>query len=255
MAKDNDEFVRKSSSSSSSSSSSDSDKDNKKAHKSDAEEPSEEDVAAFDRVFAQFDPNNTGVVSMRDFLAFIDELDALRPRTAKPLLTDVQREQSVAFTSTEGGTVEMTRDQLFEFIKEMIGNKIIIASPKKKAHPRMDEVTPTKSEVARKGLLPGLSARSQVRQPHRKRRGDLEKIADGTTNLIANDESFSAVSPFSSSPNNRFLWHHRCLLVFLLSTWEEETSPLLSLLPPQCHIHVVQLHLPQQRTRATGAVQ
>jgi len=197
MAKDNDEFIHKASSSSSSSSSSSpsshADKHDKKEHKSDPEEPSEEDVAAFDRVFAQFDPNNTGVVSMRDFLAIIDELDALRPRSAKPLLTDMQREQSLAFTSSEGGTAEMTRGQLFEFIKEMTGNKIIIASPKKKAQPRKEEVSPTKSEVARKGLLPGISARSQVRPPHRKRRGDLEKMADGTTNLIADDENFSAV--------------------------------------------------------------
>jgi hypothetical protein len=197
MAKDNDEFIRKASSSSSSSSSSSpsshADKHDKKEHKSDPEEPSEEDVAAFDRVFAQFDPNNTGVVSMRDFLAIIDELDALRPRSAKPLLTDMQRVQSLDFTSSEGGTAEMTRGQLFEFIKEMTGNKIIIASPKKKAQPRKEEVSPTKSEVARKGLLPGISARSQVRPPHRKRRGDLEKMADGTTNLIADDENFSAV--------------------------------------------------------------
>jgi hypothetical protein len=198
MAKDNDDFVRKSTSSatssSSSSSSSDSDKDPKMDPKKDTEDPSEEDVAAFDRIFAQFDPNKTGVVSMRDFLAIIDELDALRPRSAKPLLTDMQRDQSLAFSSSEGGTAEMTRDQLFELIKGMTGNQIIIASPKKKAQPRTEEVSPTKSEAARKGLLPGISARSQVRPPHRKRRGDLEKLADGTTKLIADDENFSAVS-------------------------------------------------------------
>src|SRR5579859_2316454 len=238
MAKDNDDFVRKTASSSSSSSSissSESDKDDKKNRKDnqmdpkkDTEDPSEEDVAAFDRVFAQFDPNSTGVVSMRDFLAIIDELDALRPRHAKPLLTDMQREQSLAFTSSEGGTAEMTRDQLFEFIKEMTGNKIIIASPKKKAQPRKEEVSPTKSEVARKGLLPGISARSQVRPPHRKRRGDLEKMADGTTKLIADDENFSAVSPINFIADNRFLSHLRCLLLaFLPSTWAEGTSQLL----------------------------
>lgn len=168
----------------------------------DADEPREEDVAAFDRVFAQFDPNNLGVVSMRDFLAIIDELDSLRPKSAKPLLTEVQREQSLAFTSAEGGTAEMTRNQLFEFIKEMTGNKIIVASPKKKKdveRPKEVERTPTKSEVARSRLmLPGSSAKSQVRGPQRRRRGDLEKMAENTTNLINPDESFSKVSLHSS---------------------------------------------------------
>jgi hypothetical protein len=184
MAKDNDAFVHSASLQSlPSPTASDNEVD-----------PSEEDVAAFDRVFAQFDPNSLGVVSMRDFLAIIDELDALRPRNAKPLLTEVQREQSLAFSSSEGGTAEMTRDQLFEFIKEMTGNKIIVASPKKKSVAREEVVSPTKSEVARRGvLLPGISARSQVRAPHRKRRGDMERMADETTNLIAEDESFSAV--------------------------------------------------------------
>jgi hypothetical protein len=185
MAKDNDAFLRSVSSHSLPSPASDPE---------DPDSPSEEDVAAFDRVFAQFDPNGVGVVSMRDFLSIIDELDALRPKSAKPLLSEMQREQSLAFTSSEGGTAEMTRDQLFEFIKEMTGNKIIIASPKKKIVVRKEEPSPTKSEVARKGMLPGISARSQVRPPHRKRRGDLEKMADGTTNLItAEDENFSAV--------------------------------------------------------------
>lgn len=186
MAKDNDAYVRSVSSTTSSSSST-----------SDPDDPSEEDVAAFDRVFAQFDPNGLGVVSMRDFLAIIDELDALRPSSAKPLLSEMQREQSQAFTSSEGGTAEMTRDQLFQFIKDMTGNKIIIASPKKKAVARKEEPSPTKSEVSRVGrLLPGISARSQVRPPHRKRRGDLEKMADGTTNVIAEHEDFSAVFSF-----------------------------------------------------------
>jgi hypothetical protein len=188
MAKDNDAYVRSVSSHSLPS-----------PHVSDNEdpdEPSEEDVAAFDRVFAQFDPNGLGVVSMRDFLAIIDELDALRPRSAKPLLTEMQREQSQAFTSAEGGTAEMTRNQLFEFIKEMTGNKIIIASPKKKNVPRKEEASPTKIEAPRRGLLPGISARSQVRPPYRKRRGDLEKIADGTTNVVAENEDFSAVPLF-----------------------------------------------------------
>src|SRR5271167_518324 len=147
MAKDNDAYVRTVSSSSHSLPSSTSDSD----------DPSEEDVAAFDRVFAQFDPNGLGVVSMRDFLAIIDELDALRPSSAKPLLSEMQREQSQAFTSSEGGTAEMTRDQLFQFIKDMTGNKIIIASPKKKAVARKEEPSPTKSEVSRVGrLLPGI---------------------------------------------------------------------------------------------------
>lgn len=194
MAKDNDAYVRAVSSSSHSISTS----------TSDADDPSEEDVAAFDRVFAQFDPNGLGVVSMRDFLSIIDELDALRPKNAKPLLSEMQREQSQAFTSSEGGTAEMTRDQLFEFIKEMTGNKIIIASPKKKIVPRKEEPSPTKSDVSKRGgMLPGISAKSQVRQPHRKRRGDFEKMADGTTNVIAEHEDFSAVFPSSS-----------CLLTF-----------------------------------------
>jgi hypothetical protein len=193
MAKDNDAFIRSTSFSHSLPSPEPDDN-----HEPGDTTPSEEDVAAFDRVFAQFDPNNTGVVSMRDFLAIIDELDALRPRSAKPLLSEVQREQSQAFTSSEGGTAEMTRDQLFEFIKEMTGSQIIIASPKKKSGERSivrkDEESPTKSEVGRRGLLPGISARGQVRPPHRRRRGDMEKLAeDGTTNLIADDENFSAV--------------------------------------------------------------
>jgi len=201
MAKDNDAFVRSVSSSTESVSPPASDIE-------DPDSPSEEDVAAFDRVFTQFDPNGIGVVSMRDFLAIIDELDALRPRSAKPLLTEMQREQSQAFTSSEGGTAEMTRDQLFEFIKEMTGNKIIIASPKKKKSkipvPKKEQVSPTKSEAGRKPqLLPGISARSQARQPHRKiRRGDLEKMAEQetTTNILAeHDENFSAVCIFLSS--------------------------------------------------------
>lgn len=193
MAKDNDAFIHSTSFSHSLPSPEPDDN-----HDQGDTTPSEEDVAAFDRVFAQFDPNNTGVVSMRDFLAIIDELDALRPRSAKPLLSEVQREQSQAFTSSEGGTAEMTRDQLFEFIKEMTGSQIIIASPKKRSGERStvrkDEESPTKSEVGRRGLLPGISARGQVRPPHRRRRGDMEKLAeDGTTNLIADDENFSAV--------------------------------------------------------------
>src|SRR5947207_4285812 len=211
MAKDNDAYVRAVSSSSHSLSSATS--------TSDADDPSEEDVAAFDGVFAQFDPNNLGVVSMRDFLAIIDELDALRPKSAKPLLTELQREQSLAFTSAEGGTAEMTRDQLFEFIKEMTGNKIIIASPKKKVIPRKEEPSPTKSDVSKRGaMLPGISARSQVRPPHRKRRGDLEKMADGTTNVIAQHEDFSAV--FTSSNSlliGRFLLYLNFLKVCLHS--------------------------------------
>jgi hypothetical protein len=178
--------------------------------------PSEEDVAAFDRVFAQFDPNNLGVVSMRDFLSIIDELDALRPKSAKPLLTDLQRGQSLEFTSTEGGTAEMTRDQLFQFIKEMTGNQIIIESPKKRPVERKETESPTKSEVERRGkapaavghtrtMLPGISAKSQVRAPYRKRRGDLEKEADETANLVALDESFSAVVPDETRTNSRFL--------------------------------------------------
>ena len=197
MAKDNDAYVRTVSSSSHHLSTSST---------SDADDPSEEDVAAFDRVFAQFDPNGLGVVSMRDFLSIIDELDALRPKSAKPLLSEVQREQSQAFTSSEGGTAEMTRDQLFEFIKEMTGNKIIIASPKKKVVPRKEEPSPTKSDVSKRGgMLPGISAKSQVRPPHRKRRGDLEKMADGTTNVIAEHEDFSAVFPSSRLLTSRFL--------------------------------------------------
>jgi hypothetical protein len=192
MAKDNDAFVRSTSFSHSLPT------PEPDAHETGDTTPSEEDVAAFDRVFAQFDPNNTGVVSMRDFLSIIDELDALRPQSAKPLLSEVQREQSQAFTSSEGGTAEMTRDQLFEFIKEMTGNQIIIASPKKKSGERStvrtEEESPTKSDVGKRGLLPGISARGQVRPPHRRRRGDMEKMADdGTTNLIAEDENFSAV--------------------------------------------------------------
>jgi hypothetical protein len=186
MAKDNDELVM-SITASSLPSPSPSDTSER------PESPSEEDVAAFDRVFAQFDPNSLGVVSMRDFLAIIDELDALRPKTAKPLLSDVQREQSQAFTSSEGGTAEMTRDQLFQFIKEMTGNKIIVASPKKKTQPRKESASPTKSEGQRSRMLPGVSARSQVRPPARKRRADIEKEVEGTTRLVADDENFSAV--------------------------------------------------------------
>ena len=213
MAKDNDAYVRAVSSSSHS----------LPSLTSDSEDPSEEDVAAFDRVFAQFDPNGLGVVSMRDFLSIIDELDALRPKSAKPLLSEVQREQSQAFTSSEGGTAEMTRDQLFEFIKEMTGNKIIIASPKKKVVPRKEEPSPTKSDVSKRGgMLPGISARSQVRAPHRKRRGDLEKMADGTTNVIAEHEDFSAV--FTSSSlllTSRFLLYRNFLQVCRHSTYRD----------------------------------
>jgi len=203
MAKDNDAFVRSVSSQSL-----------PPPHNSDGDEPSdpsEEDVAAFDRVFAQFDPNGLGVVSMRDFLAIIDELDALRPKSAKPLLSEVQREQSQAFTSGEGGTAEMTRDQLFEFIKEMTGNKIIIASPKKKVVSRNETASPTKSDVSsasstsRRGMLPGRGARSQVRGPIRIRRGDLEKLAEGTATVPVDDESFSAVKFLFDEVDLRFL--------------------------------------------------
>jgi len=99
----------------------------------------------------------------------------------------------------------MTRDQLFQFIKEMTGNKIIIASPKKKTKPATKEgqrkevipaASPTRSsEGQRNKMLPGISAKSQVRPPPRKRRGDIEKEVDGTTKLIADDENFSAVPP------------------------------------------------------------
>src|SRR5271155_4608025 len=224
MAKDNDAYVRSVSSSSvKASPSSASNSDNEE----DSESPREEDVAAFDRVFAQFDPNNLGVVSMRDFLSIIDELDHLRPRSAKPLLTEVQREQSQAFSSSEGGTAEMTRNQLFEFIKEMTGNKIIIASPKKKIVPRKEQASPTKSDVSRgKGsMLPGISARSQVRPQHKKRRGDLEKMADGTTNIIAEHEDFSAVRvPTITQFDIRFLFSLIFLRDYHLLTLQEGIS-------------------------------
>jgi hypothetical protein len=186
MAKDNDALVRSVSSQSHPSQLSDPD---------DPESPSEEDVTAFDRVFAQFDPNGTGVVSMRDFLSIIDELDAIRPNSAKSLLSEGQREQSLAFTSSEGGTTEMTRDQLFEFIKELTGYKVIIASPKKKIVERKEQVSPTKTtgQGRKAGLLPGITARSQVRAPYRRRRGDLEKMADDTANIIHESEDLSAV--------------------------------------------------------------
>lgn len=229
MAKDNDAYIRTVSSTSLASPP----PSTSTPTSSEPDDPSEEDVAAFDRVFAQFDPNGLGVVSMRDFLSIIDELDALRPNSAQPLLSEMQREQSLAFTSSEGGTAEMTRDQLFEFIKEMTGNKIIIESPKKKdkkvaAVSRKEEASPTKSDVSRNGggrMLPGISARSQVRQPHRKRRGDLEKMADGTTNVIAEHEDFSAVYPFSGDYKltNRFLLSHIFQLVYHLSIYHDET--------------------------------
>jgi hypothetical protein len=65
----------------------------------------------------------------------------------------VQRKQRQAFTSSEGGTTEMTQDQLFEFIMEMTQNKIIIASPKKKVVPRKEESSPTKSDVSKIGAM------------------------------------------------------------------------------------------------------
>jgi len=234
MAKDNDAYVRSVSSSAiKASPSSASNSDNE-----DPDSPREEDVAAFDRVFAQFDPNNLGVVSMRDFLSIIDELDQLRPRSAKPLLTEVQREQSQAFSSSEGGTAEMTRNQLFEFIKEMTGNKIIIASPKKKIVPRKEQASPTKSDVSRgKGsMLPGISARSQVRPQHKKRRGDLEKMADGTTNIIAEHEDFSAVRvPTITQFDIRFLFSLIFLRDYHLLTLQEGISLYLESQPQhQC---------------------
>jgi len=249
MAKDNDAYVRSMSSSSvKASPSSASNSDNEE----DAESPSrEEDVAAFDRVFAQFDPNNLGVVSMRDFLSIIDELDHLRPRSSKPLLTEVQREQSQAFSSSEGGTAEMTRSQLFEFIKEMTGNKIIIASPKKKSVPRKEQASPTKSDVSRgKGsMLPGISARSQVRPQHKKRRGDLEKMADGTTNVIAEHEEFSAVRISSDFKCDiRFLFNLIFLKDYHPSTLQD--GMLLSLESPPQHQCPFPDGLPLQQTNS-----
>jgi len=253
MARDNDELVHSISSSSlPSPQPSESAEDR-------PDSPSEEDVAAFDRVFAQFDPNNLGVVSMRDFLAIIDELDALRPKSAKPLLTEVQREQSLAFTSSEGGTAEMTRDQLFQFIKEMTGNKIIVASPKKKIiTKREDAPSPTKSEVQRRGLLPGISAKSQVRAPHNKRRGDLERMADGTTNIIAEDnENFSAV--FNSFHAHglivRSLLHLIFHKKFLHLISRGETRLRQSSHPLRCHSLEDNLRQPEKHMKDTDPVQ
>lgn len=169
------------------------------------EEPSEEDVAAFDRVFAQFDPNGTGKVLMKDFLSIIDELDELRPRNAEPLLSERQREQADDFSSSEEGVTEMTRDQLFHFIKQLTGNKIIIESPKKRPVPRKEPpASPTRSDASSRTSasrkLTGISAKSQIRPPQLKRRTDLEKMVDGTTNVIAEHEDFSAVMlPFDRS--------------------------------------------------------
>ena len=99
----------------------------------------------------------------------------------------------------------MTRDQLFQFIKEMTGNKVIVASPKKKQPPthqqRKEVPSPTRSEASRGKMLPGISARSQVRPPLRKRRGDMEKEVEGTTRLIADDENFSAVCTICERAN------------------------------------------------------
>jgi hypothetical protein len=191
MARDNDAYVRSISSSSIAAPPSD-------AGAAAEDEPSEEDVAAFDRVFAQFDPNGTGKILMKDFLSIIDELDALRPHNAPPLLSESQREKSDEFLSSEKGVTEMTRNALFDFIKDLTGNKIIIASPKKKSVPRMEPpLSPTKSDASsRSGAsrkLTGISARSQIRPPQLKRRTDLEKMVDDTTNVIAEHEDFSAV--------------------------------------------------------------
>jgi hypothetical protein len=221
MAKDNDELVHSLSSHS-------------QSHVSEAEDtesPSEEDVAAFDRVFAQFDPNGVGVVSLRDFLSIIDELDALRPSSAKPLLTNDQREQSFAFSSTEGGTTEMTRDQLFDFIKELTGNKIIIESPKKKNVERKDHISPTKTtgQGRKGGLLPGVTARSQIRGPYRRRRGDLEKMADETANIIQESEDMSAVLFFLFMVNHRYLFY-RSSAVFQHLIFQDAIRRVLSLL-------------------------
>jgi hypothetical protein len=191
MARDNDAYVRSVSSSVASPPPSD-------AGAAAEDEPSEEDVAAFDRVFAQFDPNGTGKILMKDFLSIIDELDALRLHNAPPLLSESQREQSDEFLSSEKGVTEMTRNALFDFIKDLTGNKIIIASPKKKSVPRTERpASPAKSDVSsRSGAsrkLTGIGARSQIRPPQLKRRTDLEKMVDGTTNVIAEHEDFFAV--------------------------------------------------------------
>ena len=194
MARDNDAYVRSVSNASDVAAPAPSD-----ALARAEDEPSEEDVAAFDRVFAQFDPNGTGKVLMKDFLSIIDELDELRPRDAEPLLSEGQREQAVAFMSNEQGVAEMTRDRLFDFIKELAGNKIIMPSPKKKPLPPRKEPppSPTKSDASgRSGSsrkLTGISAKSQIRPPQLKRRTDLEKMNEGTTNVIAEHEDFSAV--------------------------------------------------------------
>ena len=201
MARDNDAYVRSVSNASGVASQAPSD-----ALGRAEEEPSEEDVAAFDRVFAQFDPNGTGKVLMKDFLSIIDELDELRPRDAEPLLSEGQREQALSFMSNEQGVAEMTRDRLFDFIKELTGNKIIMPSPKKKPLPPRKEPppSPTQSDASGRSagsrkLLTGISAKSQIRPPQPKRRTDLEKMTDGTTNVIAEHEDFSAVTNPSDS--------------------------------------------------------
>lgn len=71
---------------------------------------------AFDGIFARFDPQNTGSINTKDFLNLIDELDALQPDEADPIISEDQRENALPAVEA---AVPMSKSHLLEFLQEL----------------------------------------------------------------------------------------------------------------------------------------
>lgn len=71
---------------------------------------------AFAAVFGRFDPSGTGSINTKDFLNLIDELDAMQPESAEPIISDDQRENAAAVV--EAG-IAMSRAEVLDFLEEL----------------------------------------------------------------------------------------------------------------------------------------
>ncbi len=83
------------------------------------------DTGALYQIFARYDPGNTGKISTRDFLNIIDEFDELQGKNAPPLMTEEMRLEAYAVVEPP---FEMTRDELLEFVRQVIGQDLFSAS-------------------------------------------------------------------------------------------------------------------------------
>lgn len=71
---------------------------------------------AFDKVFGHFDPNGTGNINSKDFLNVIDNMDALQPEDAEPIMSEHQRESAQAVVAA---AITMSKAEVLEFLQTL----------------------------------------------------------------------------------------------------------------------------------------